>query len=404
MLTAKTKSGKSLSLGLEYKKEKLLELRDKEEFLCPICGEEVTLKLGEQRIFHFAHKKGTACSLTLEGETVRHMEGKRQLYQWLFRQRIPCMLEYYDREIQQRPDIMFQYNGRKYALEYQCSTIAEKDFIKRTTSYLDHDYVPLWILSSDRLKQDNGHFITLSSFNFLFLRSSSSGNLYIPAYCPENQLFHFVSSITPYSIKNAFASHSFYTLEKLQLNGLLEPRPIIYCHPGISQWLKTLERTKLTWSVHADACSSPFLSELYRQGLNLFLLPPEIGLPVPHALLIQTPPLIWQTYFFLDVLKNKQPGERVTPHEINAHLNQRINRREVILRHLPQLDQPENPPIKPLLEYLHILVDMEILVLNKLSNDFYLRQPLLIPSTNRQSEARKLAFTEKCDRIMKNNQ
>ena len=50
-----------------------------------------------------------------------------KLYQWLMSKRFLPILEYYDREIQQRPDIMFMYNGRKYALEYQCSTISERN-------------------------------------------------------------------------------------------------------------------------------------------------------------------------------------------------------------------------------------------------------------------------------------
>ncbi|WP_251552465.1 competence protein CoiA [Neobacillus muris] len=399
MLTAKTKSGKLLCLGLDYRKETLLKLRAQEEFLCPICGESVTLKLGDQRIFHFAHKKGETCSIVLEGETARHMEGKRQLFQWLARQRIPCILEHYDREIQQRPDIMFHFNGKRYALEYQCSTIAEKDFIKRTASYLKNDYVPLWIISSDHLKHGKGDFATLSGFDYLFLRNSPSGNLYIPAYSSEKQLFHFVSSITPYSIKNAFASHSFHQLESMKLKELLEPRSINRPIP-MAYWIKNLERTKMMWSVHADVGNSPFLSEIYQQSLNLFLLPPEIGLPVPHTLYIQTPPLIWQTYFYLDVLKNRQAGDIISFEEIKSHFNKRVNRKQIILRHLPQLEQ-EQVPIQPLLEYLHLLAQFDMISLDEKSYALFIRQPLSIPTTNRQSETRKLAFLEKYGHVMK---
>ncbi len=119
------------------KKKRFCTLRNKEEFICPVCGEEVTLKLGNQRIFHFAHKKVGTCRDFYERESVYHMDGKRQLYQWLVQQKIPSILEYYDREIEQRPDVMFVYQGKKYALEYQCSTISETVFMKRTRSYLE---------------------------------------------------------------------------------------------------------------------------------------------------------------------------------------------------------------------------------------------------------------------------
>ncbi|MBT2697131.1 hypothetical protein J7E79_06860 [Bacillus sp. ISL-40] len=214
MLTAQTKIGEKICLGLDYKKETLMALRNKEEFFCPICGESVLLKLGDQRIFHFAHKQGGACRDFYENESNYHMEGKRQLFQWLIRQKIPSVLEYFDREIQQRPDIMFNHNGKKYALEYQCSTIPESIFIKRTNSYLQNGYIPLWILSSNKILIKKRNIVVLSNFQYLFLRTTSSGKFYIPSYCPEKQQFHLVESITPYSTKNAFANHSFYPIKK----------------------------------------------------------------------------------------------------------------------------------------------------------------------------------------------
>lgn len=92
MLTAQTKSGIIFSLGKEYKKETLVIIRKNEEFFCPACGERVSLKLGTQRINHFAHRSGTVCRDFYEGETLYHMKGKLQLYQWLDRQGIPVRI------------------------------------------------------------------------------------------------------------------------------------------------------------------------------------------------------------------------------------------------------------------------------------------------------------------------
>ena len=47
-----------------------------QDFLCPICDNEVILKRGEVRRPHFAHKPDTGCS----GEGVRHKVAKQMIY------------------------------------------------------------------------------------------------------------------------------------------------------------------------------------------------------------------------------------------------------------------------------------------------------------------------------------
>ncbi|MEH7308893.1 competence protein CoiA, partial [Neobacillus drentensis] len=336
MLTAQTKKGVTICLGLDYQKEALLELRSKEEFFCPICGESLLLKLGDQRIFHFAHQRGGNCREFFENETIYHMEGKLQLYHWLIKQKIPSILEYFDREIQQRPDIMFKFNGKKYALEYQCSTIPESIFIKRTQTYLENGYQPIWILSSNQIRRNKNNIVALSNFQFQFIRTTSTGKLYIPTYCPEKQQFHFVLAITPYSIKNAFAHHSFYPIKKMDLTDLLDP---MINHPfNLSRWIKEIESFTLNWTLHPCKQHKTFLNEIYNNNLNLFLLPPEIGLPNPHSLVIQTSPIIWQTYLFIDVIANKNINDLITLQELTTQLNRRIRRKEVVIRNLPLLE------------------------------------------------------------------
>jgi competence protein CoiA len=395
LLNARTKTGKNICLGYDYKKETLLYLRSKEEFLCPICGESVLLKLGDSRIFHFAHKQGGTCRDFYESETFSHMEGKRQLYQWLNRQKIPSVLEYYDRKIQQRPDIMFTYNRKRYALEYQCSTIPESVFIKRTTTYLKNGYIPLWILSSNHIHQKKQEIVGLSNFHYLFLRSTSSGTFYIPTYCPDKQLFHFVESITSYSIKNAFAQHSYYQANKTKLESLLEPKMSMQLN--LSSWNSEMEKSTLNWSLHPGQKQKEFLHELYNRNLNPFLLPPEIGLPVPHSVLIQTSPLIWQTYLFIDVLANKKPHDLITLQEINVQFKKRIRRNDIILRKLPQVMSVN--PLLAVTEYLQHLERLEI-VTRKGDMTFQLQRKIIIPKSNREMEQAKRQFFQNYHRLL----
>ncbi len=389
MLTARTKTGKNICLGYDYNKEALLSLRKKEEFVCPICGENLLLKLGNQRIFHFAHKPGSHCREFYENESFEHMEGKRQLFQWLLSQKIPSMLEYYDSEIQQRPDIMFRYKGKKYSLEFQCSTLPEDTFIKRTKTYLENNYIPLWIISGKHMHQKSNDIFSLSNFQYLFLRSTASGILYIPAYDPEKQLFQLVETIASISIKNTLAKYSYYPLHKIELDTLLEPAK---CISTQSSWNPEIEKLILNWSLHPQPGHRSFFQELYSKGLNFFLLPPEIGLPVVHSILIQTPPIIWQTYLYLDVLAKKNPKDYITLQEVDLHLNKRKGRNEIIIRNLPQLGHLN--PILAQFEYLQQLVQLGIL-LRKGNTVFQLQKKIYLPKSNREREEARKDFYQK---------
>ncbi|MCM3569983.1 competence protein CoiA [Neobacillus mesonae] len=391
MLTACTKTGQTLCLGNEYKKETLLLIREKEEFICPVCGEEVVLKIGDQRIFHFAHKQGAACFESYDGETQRHMEGKLQLYHWLIGQNIPAILEFYDREIEQRPDIMFQYQGKKYALEFQCSFLPEQVFSKRTKTYLQNGYIPLWIISNHHLQVKKRNIAALSNFHYLFLRPSETGKLYIPAYCPEKHCFHFLASIVPFSIKNAFTYHDANPLKQIKLQQLLNPSNP-FKKVAFTNWEKELNRFKINWTQTPGARSNSFLNELYNRNMNLFLLPPEIGLPVPHSLYIYTAPIVWQAYLMLDVLLNKKPGDLLTVNEVSFHMNKRIKRKEIMVRSLPQLNNVSF--MEPVLDYFYILERLGIL--GKFNETtFQLQQRIKIPKSNHEKEMASFEFHQK---------
>ena len=67
------------------------------------------MKLGSQRIEHFAHQKDSQCTESYERESDYHINGKLQLFQWLEMQNLSPVLEPYYQSIRQRPDIGFTY-------------------------------------------------------------------------------------------------------------------------------------------------------------------------------------------------------------------------------------------------------------------------------------------------------
>jgi competence protein CoiA len=395
LLTAQTKTGKTICLGMDYKKETLLLLRNKEEFICPVCGEGVLLKLGDQRIYHFAHRNGVNCKNFYENESVYHMDGKRQLYQWIIGQGIQAALEYYDPEIQQRPDIMFRHNGVKYALEYQCSPIPEEIFIKRTERYYKNGYTPLWIMAYRNIKSKRKNIFALSNFDYFFLRKTINKEFIILSYCPEKMQFHIVSSILPYSIKNAIAQRFTYPINKIGLDVILMPKLMNTINP--TQWKTELENSNLKWSFHPNPIQNHFLHEIYNQNLNLFLLPPEIGLPVRHSFLILTSPTIWQTYVYLDNIKPKYPGDYIYMKDLERSFNKRIRKKEITIRKLPYIEKVN--PFIAVIEYFILLASLGILT-RKNDNIFQLQKRIIIPSTNRESTEKKYEFYQKNKHIL----
>ncbi|KAF1296389.1 hypothetical protein BAU15_12590 [Enterococcus sp. JM4C] len=111
----------------------------REELRCPSCNKPVILKKGDLKSAHFAHQKHSGCQPFSEGETVEHNTLKKTLFDWSDQQ---FALESYLPNLHQRPDLLSAH----LAIEIQCSFLAQKRMIERTTNYVAHDYQVWWLL------------------------------------------------------------------------------------------------------------------------------------------------------------------------------------------------------------------------------------------------------------------
>lgn len=86
-----------------------------------------------------------------ESETEEHLNGKRDLFEWIKKQSgvTNAVLEGWLPETKQRPDIIFDYNGQKYVIEYQCSPIAS-EYLERHDLYQASGINDIWILGTDK--------------------------------------------------------------------------------------------------------------------------------------------------------------------------------------------------------------------------------------------------------------
>lgn len=89
-----------------------------------------------------------------EPETEEHLNGKRLLYEWIKKQDgvTNAVLEGWLPETKQRPDIMFNYHGKKCVIEYQCSPISS-EYYDRRDLYQSAGIKDIWICGTEKYIQ-----------------------------------------------------------------------------------------------------------------------------------------------------------------------------------------------------------------------------------------------------------
>ncbi|MBB1122412.1 competence protein CoiA [Limosilactobacillus albertensis] len=117
------------------------------KYYCPGCRQRVILRRGKYKISHFAHQKGSDCGAS-EGETVEHLRGKKQIYQWALKKGWQPRLEVYLPSIAQRPDILLKIDGQRVAIEFQCSPLSLERLLERNKGYQQEKIRVWWVLGS----------------------------------------------------------------------------------------------------------------------------------------------------------------------------------------------------------------------------------------------------------------
>ncbi|WP_187118862.1 competence protein CoiA [Bacillus marasmi] len=350
MLTALTEDGNLICLADYIKsQDKLQKLKQTRKFYCPGCKEKMILKIGTKKISHFAHYRINSCSEQFEKESAYHLSGKQQLYLWLQEQGLKPELEVFDPDIRQRPDIRFIYQNQRFALEYQCSVIPDELFKKRTNSYLQHGYVPLWILGGNFYSRKSADVASLSDFQYLCMTSHHQRTS-ITFYCPTSNKMIFLQNLYPISTRKSLTIFACESLPLMDINKFIHP--FLNRSPSLPIWQKEMRSFKQFYSQNPQSYRDPFLKQLYYHHLHLVYLPPEIGLPVANSIFIRTPPAIWQGYLYLDCFIKRTPGETISITSIYQAFQNRVNRNQIVLRELPLLSGNASNAIQ---EYIFLL-------------------------------------------------
>lgn len=140
-----------------HNKEQLKKWAAKKILLCQVCGEPYEYCHGKVNTPYFRHMNKNKCEdLYSEPETEEHINGKRDLFEWIKNQDgvTNAVLEGWIPETKQRPDIMFQYKGKKYVIEYQCSPIST-EYEERSSLYKVVGVEDIWVLGTEKYLQSN---------------------------------------------------------------------------------------------------------------------------------------------------------------------------------------------------------------------------------------------------------
>ncbi len=174
-----------------HKKEQLKKWSKKKILLCPACGKPYEYCHGHIKDPYFRHMEKEECEDKYsESETEEHLAGKRDLYEWIKKQDgvTNTILEAWIPETKQRPDIMFEYNGKKYVIEYQCSPIAS-EYVERHELYKAAGICDIWICGTEKYLKEN-------------MRGKYLENNCLGYYSPSDKRFFFIEECYTTSLLN----------------------------------------------------------------------------------------------------------------------------------------------------------------------------------------------------------
>ncbi len=304
MLTALMDKNHFCNLAENWRREDLVQLRSKETFRCPVCQEEVIMKLGTKKIWHFAHKKDSSCRDEYEPESMYHLFGKKQLYRWLEKQNYVIELEKHLPILNQRPDLYLPSQSPPVAFEFQCSSLSAELIYKRTSSYLQGAIHPIWILGEKRISHLNGATYRLDdlALNALQYPPDDSRRPYLLYYCPLTSAFTILHSIIPYSSQTIFAARKTIPLHKAHFPMVL-PSPKSLPTDFISFWIQKVFKNRLYLHVNRDESVVLMKHRLIDSGAVPSLFPIEAGVPSNYMYWFETPSFVWQTILLIDIIK-----------------------------------------------------------------------------------------------------
>ncbi|WP_430509485.1 competence protein CoiA [Gottfriedia solisilvae] len=294
------------------------EIKKLGPFKCPICKKQVLLKLGMKRRAHFAHISVSECE-NARKESKEHYDGKYDLYEYFKRIGGRVYIEKYLESIQQRPDILVEFNNYVICIEYQCSIIPLQQIIDRTKSYHEISLKVLWILGMNMHLPKSKFTYALNSLAIYCLGNSQHSTLCF--YDPSKRIFVKLSSLIAFSPTIFVGMKSSYKIENCTPSQLISQVKIDK-NDFVTTWCALKKGYRKKQHLYYKGSFYPLKEHLYT--LQIDYLPAVIGVPLACNYLLNEHCIVWQGILFLNFIHSKKIGEMIFEKEISDFFFQQI--------------------------------------------------------------------------------
>lgn len=220
-----------------HTKEQLKKWSKKKILSCPACGRPYEYCHGKIKSPYFRHMDKEECTDRYsESETEEHMQGKKDLYKWVKSQPgvTNAVLEAWISETKQRPDIMFEYDNKKYVIEYQCSPIAS-EYFERHELYNASGIHDIWICGTEKYLGRNKRLNTLEKCRRLYYDTKSKVIYKMDSMNKKEFLCLSKLEEYRYKIRNGYASK--YIISKYKNREVHLMKNIYDYTPGYKNYL-----------------------------------------------------------------------------------------------------------------------------------------------------------------------
>ncbi|MFA9555806.1 competence protein CoiA [Evansella sp. AB-rgal1] len=358
MFIAKRENGTEISLiHTKWSKIDLMIDRNTNLYFCPLCKEEVILKLGSIQTWHFAHKPSSSCEYSRGGETEAHIKAKILLNRWLTDHGYSSSIECYLPEIKQRADVLATIENKRYAFEIQHSFIDEKQFVKRHKCYLSLGIEPFWIGLHTTSKEKKDTLTSSTSLHNLLIRNYPIlHSVYINIDEPSWSVLTNYLYISSQKIMVQRFKASFFISPKqfLELNNFqLEISTHDYFYSYYSIWITETKKKRVKVYLSMNKLERYMLTIFQNYQVNLNYFPALANIPLKSNFYIQSPPQWWQSWIVITIINETPLQKSIAITSICEKIRLMIDRRIFCLRRLPV---PDRELIRfTILEYFDVL-------------------------------------------------
>lgn len=322
-------------------------------FYCPSCKGRVCLKVGEVKRAHFAHYRNESCDVFSEGETKEHLDGKIQIFNYLQRRWENVQLEAYLPNLQQRPDVLFQKENRKIAVEFQCSSISIEKIVERTKGYLNANYEVIWILGK--------------CFKYTRrLTALHKAFLYHNLDVGRSILFHYDAKVEELTMRYDFQMSTYGRINcqtkkirntENEYIKLPEQKKCKIDRNSLEAFEKKHKQLMREIRYPSPKTNS-FLELLYHNEENIISMPKELYIYFPSEWMIQDFRMNWKYRFVLWI--ESYPKKRLlTMKMLETWLGVKMKKKEINYFESPQLEKKEQ--LKPFIELINHLENQGVL-------------------------------------------